>query len=727
MPLQSRFRSPSERLESPSPYTESGASPHSRAPSLDSSADVAVSHSTTPASNAPTFLSPRLAQDSNSSPMLDKAAEEAHISERSRHKFSDSHSSLSSYTSSFSGFHSRISSVTTVSGMATEMYGLDSKLGHLPESTEMPMLGTIQPPSPMYPNMQQQNFDYGVSRPHCPRLLSPTEILSQNRSQADGYFAPTSKLHKRTVSAPNCRATSTTSHLTPTKQSYPVLPPPHSIFDPRRMSREPSPIMAGRHGSAPRQDSELESEGPRRHSAFSSYSDHSRSVSLDPARGMSQAPAPIPEDASPSTETALNAEACCMFVENCNTGSQLRKAISHLFGRNKNCTQRIPKHVWVYYCRKHYQRVRYRNAKTYPLTQMELVKVQIHRLQTWSVKNQSESQGSHIESWEFSLRKREQKRLDGEAGPGDDSDDENGSGPGSTGVPGWIVQSLGKGYKTEQILEIVDRLYDELEKGQLTQVPEVEFLPNIVEEGNEGAAKPGRGRRNNSTTSASGAKAHKRKASDVSMIMEQAEPRHYGYAGQHDDAAADQISPLEKRIRVDNAGGFSPTRAVPASWMQQPVEMPLRLAPANRCVGLPSISQGPMTFLGEQRQPQQPQPKPSSMDSTGYAPHRPMHQRSASAFTFTDRRAAPYSRQSSPGLEGQTGYHGLDMNASGHSRYGLGSDAPRTFHGSHGPRSHGHGHSQSLSLSRSPFLGQPMMHGMGHSTPAMSPDVVGRR
>ncbi|KAI9167673.1 hypothetical protein HJFPF1_03807 [Paramyrothecium foliicola] len=826
--LKSRFRSPSERLDSPGSGTESGASAHSRAASMDSSVDAAGSRAATPASNVPASRSPKLDYERRSSTAVERSDSLAHDpaiaekqnSERSKHKFSDSHSSLSSYASSVSGYHSRISSVTTVSGITIETPLADSKLGQLPESIEVPTLGTIQPPSPRFPGLQQ-SVDYNApsSNGGASRLLSPTEMLNSTKPKADSYFAP-SKFHKRTVSAPNCGPTSLSARLAQSQQSYPVLPPPHSILDQTRrqetpeMSREQSPVTGGariehgdlrRRGSLLRHDSEHEAgdfgrPAPRRHSTFSSYSDHSRSVSLDPTRAMSQAPAPIPEHASTSIDMALNAEACCMFVENCNTGSQLRKAISHLFGRNKNCTQRIPKHVWVYYCRKHYQRVRYRNAKTYPLTQMELVKVQIHRLQGWSAENRKNGHGSYIESWEFSLRKREQKRLDGEAGPGDDSEDENVGGQGSTGVPSWIVQRLGKGYGTDQVLDIVDRLYSELDQGRLAQVPEVEFLPNIVEEGSDGVTKPGRSRRNNSTTSV-GPKTPKRKASDVSMIMEHGPPSHPGYVAQYDERMPGQMSPSEKRMRVDRVPGFSPPR-VSDSFMRPIENLPSRPASSNRYMHgaeqplpraphvVPKMNYGQNFYGGgpeEDRQSVQqmrypfsghagpeeqgrayfyelsstyghmpPQPehghegtapqfnlpsmmpqmsghpggqrpahRSSSMAPSRYGPQRPMHQRSASAFTIADRRGHPYSRPSSSGPEGQVGHHGFEGAAPGFSGYGM--DAPRAFLGSHGPRQHGH--SQSLSMSHSPFHpgAHPMMHAAGHRNSVMGPDVRGRR
>ncbi|OAA55430.1 hypothetical protein ISF_07941 [Cordyceps fumosorosea ARSEF 2679] len=209
-------------------------------------------------------------------------------------------------------------------------------------------------------------------------------------------------------------------------------------------------------------------------------------------------------------------EAYCMFVKDCDTGSQLRKAISHLFGRNKACTLRIPKHVWVYYCRKHYQRIRYRNAKTYPLNQMELVKLQIVRLQAWSEKNRNQNSGAYIRMWTLSLRKREQSRIENGGGAEDPVVHDARSSAG-TAVPDWLIQRVASGYTTEAILEVAERLHKEIKDGHLAQVPEIEFLPDIVEADSGASSKSSRngrrqGRMASGASSASGIKTPKRKA-----------------------------------------------------------------------------------------------------------------------------------------------------------------------------------------------------------------------
>ncbi|KAH7026309.1 uncharacterized protein B0I36DRAFT_365893 [Microdochium trichocladiopsis] len=176
----------------------------------------------------------------------------------------------------------------------------------------------------------------------------------------------------------------------------------------------------------------------------------------------------------------------CMYVENCDTNSSLRKAISHIFGRNKLCTRMIPAHVWVHYCRKHYQRSRYRNAQEYAKLQAELVQRQVMRIQAWSDCNKASGQGSVVSNWSISMRKREQNRvqekskkrsLTGESEEDDDCADRavaNG-----TAVPDWLREKCGEGYSTSEIEAITSRLKENVDNGTLAQIPDIEILPNI--------------------------------------------------------------------------------------------------------------------------------------------------------------------------------------------------------------------------------------------------------
>ncbi|KAH7164327.1 hypothetical protein DER46DRAFT_506302 [Fusarium sp. MPI-SDFR-AT-0072] len=161
----------------------------------------------------------------------------------------------------------------------------------------------------------------------------------------------------------------------------------------------------------------------------------------------------------------------CMAVSDCDTDSVPRKVISHLFGRNKVCTRRIPERVWVCMCRKHYQRIRYRTGARFSSTQIEMVYEQIVRMIFWSRGlenvNRTNQEGIAIRSWTFSIRRREVKRLA----------DTNSRDP----IPHWIMQSLGEGKTHDEILDVVERLCQEINHGGLREVPPVEFLPEVVD------------------------------------------------------------------------------------------------------------------------------------------------------------------------------------------------------------------------------------------------------
>lgn len=200
----------------------------------------------------------------------------------------------------------------------------------------------------------------------------------------------------------------------------------------------------------------------------------------------------------------------CMYIPNCDTGSQLRKAISHIFGRNKMCTRLIPAEVWVHYCRKHYQRSRYRNPKEYAKLQCDLVQQQIRRVHEWSVENASRGLPGVVKDWGLAIRKREQKRLDELTGAkkrnahaafddGLRSDDEDGSGRShilpATAVPDWLLQECGENYTTHKIIEIFNRLHAEILADTMVCFPDIEILPNIAVDGDEPKSPKGYSKR----------------------------------------------------------------------------------------------------------------------------------------------------------------------------------------------------------------------------------------
>lgn len=227
---------------------------------------------------------------------------------------------------------------------------------------------------------------------------------------------------------------------------------------------------------------------------------------------------------TPPSEAAqiLNKPIVCMYIPDCDTGSQPRKAISHIFGRNKMCTRLIPNFVWVHFCRKHYQRSRYRNSKEYAKLQCDLVKKQIERLHIWSQENARKGEGAIVKDWGIAMRKREQKRLDEMSGKkdmlgfGPDAEGESDDGDNSTAqsravpvtaVPSWLVSLCGNGYSTEKIAEIFERLHGEILNDQIPVFPDIEILPNIVVDSDEPKSPKGYTKRRPIAT------AHKRSVS----------------------------------------------------------------------------------------------------------------------------------------------------------------------------------------------------------------------
>ncbi|OQE37227.1 hypothetical protein PENCOP_c010G08400 [Penicillium coprophilum] len=103
-------------------------------------------------------------------------------------------------------------------------------------------------------------------------------------------------------------------------------------------------------------------------------------------------------------------EHLCEFAAPCQMhpspdGMHYRKVVSHVFGRNKAVTKLFPLGVWVHYCRKHYQRARYR-ADQWPFTQCDLLLESLSRMESWD----------GVESFELILRRREQMRVGRETG-----------------------------------------------------------------------------------------------------------------------------------------------------------------------------------------------------------------------------------------------------------------------------------------------------------------------
>jgi len=218
--------------------------------------------------------------------------------------------------------------------------------------------------------------------------------------------------------------------------------------------------------------------------------------------GSSAAPGTGPLNIpSPSPHSFLNEIPKCSYCNVCTTGSPLRKVVSHIFGRNKLSTRQIPKNVWVYYCRKHYQRSRYRNPRGFARQQVLLVKRQCERLQLWG----------GVKDWVIKVRRREELRMNREVGEnGEDADeaedDEEGmadedlepndgsptsgenSRRNSTTVPrrrssagggsNWIIRHTGMEKTIDDIYLLLGKIELEVQENG-GKFPDVELLPNV--------------------------------------------------------------------------------------------------------------------------------------------------------------------------------------------------------------------------------------------------------
>ena len=226
-----------------------------------------------------------------------------------------------------------------------------------------------------------------------------------------------------------------------------------------------------------------------------------------------------PEDKS--DVSFLREEPKCSYCPVCSTGSPLRKVVSHIFGRNKLSTRQIPKNVWVYYCRKHYQRSRYRNPRGFARQQVLLVRRQCERLEQWG----------GVKQWVIKVRRREELRMTreeedggaaeevedmadeegGEEGGGkavamaldEDEAATNGEGgsrrssnatvtnsPGAGGGgsrrgsvgggsgSGWIRKYTGREKTIQDVYRLLDKIEVEVQKNG-GKFPDVELLPNV--------------------------------------------------------------------------------------------------------------------------------------------------------------------------------------------------------------------------------------------------------
>ena len=181
-------------------------------------------------------------------------------------------------------------------------------------------------------------------------------------------------------------------------------------------------------------------------------------------------------------DTSQVIDELCEAVPTCvaNSGDH-RKVVSHIFGRNKTCTRDLPQDLWISWCRKHYQRLKYRAEGAEETTdwrwrQMELVRDQLQIFEKWD----------KVRSWTIALRKAERialAKMRKEAKMNKDSVIDTNKQP--LYWARFLVPYLGSNKTFAQVREVLDAIehkFDEEGKNKENKerlFPGVEFLPTI--------------------------------------------------------------------------------------------------------------------------------------------------------------------------------------------------------------------------------------------------------
>ncbi|KAL8727490.1 MAG: hypothetical protein Q9166_006014 [cf. Caloplaca sp. 2 TL-2023] len=151
----------------------------------------------------------------------------------------------------------------------------------------------------------------------------------------------------------------------------------------------------------------------------------------------------------------------------CTLGSSdHRKVTSHFFGRNKRCTHQIPEDCWIKYCRKHYQRQKYRRPEDWFETQLLLIDAQLDKLEAWG----------GVMSWKICIRKGEKEMIDKE----NEYLAQHGRFPdGPLRRERFLLPSIGENKTFDQVRKVVDVINKECDDTKSLTLPSFEFLPDI--------------------------------------------------------------------------------------------------------------------------------------------------------------------------------------------------------------------------------------------------------
>ncbi|KAL8948944.1 MAG: hypothetical protein Q9222_004909 [Ikaeria aurantiellina] len=260
----------------------------------------------------------------------------------------------------------------------------------------------------------------------------------------------------------NCGASRPSSKQEPTVN----LPTPPTTYDGddelsevTGSSKSSSPQLAPKNDVSPSQIPDSRSQKPHQTESL----EHSPTDETKSHRSSS----PVVNEPTPniSIDTICAGEA----DGHCTLGSgDYRKVTSHIFGRNKRCTNQIPEDCWIKYCRKHYQRQKYRCPSDWFETQLLLIDGQLDKMEAWG----------GITSWTIAIRKKERTMLD----------QENSFLAQNRRMPDgplcrerFLLPYLGSNKTFEEVRDLIDVINRECDSTHTFQLPSFELLPDIDE------------------------------------------------------------------------------------------------------------------------------------------------------------------------------------------------------------------------------------------------------
>ncbi len=178
------------------------------------------------------------------------------------------------------------------------------------------------------------------------------------------------------------------------------------------------------------------------------------------------------------TELMYNRGVRCAYDSRCRTYAPWRQCgIRNYLGRQKLALRAIPEEIWIHICRKHYQKVRFRNTSSWAQAKTTCVDLdnQLQKFEEWSNDNLTKNNGPVIRHWNVFIQKsgleRRRKVKNGEL---------LGLNEPQNTVPAWLDPLMGQNLNWTQLWAVFRRVKATIENRGDVAFPAVEFVPHIT-------------------------------------------------------------------------------------------------------------------------------------------------------------------------------------------------------------------------------------------------------